>query len=141
MSVSIREQLLQAIADRVGATRALPSYSQKDLPLTVLVDGAEESTPNSYGMESVQMEAVLARIVAANTTKEDWRTEANEQMAQMIVSAFAGDDTFGGLAEGMDYAGGSVEEIQDGARGYIVTIALIVRYTFLHGNPFLQYED
>ena len=141
MSLPIREQILQALATRVGAVREVPIYDRSDLPLTVLAEGDEQAQPDDYDLTRVSMEVYIAKAVAANVAKEEWHGQANKEMADLIVAAFDGDDTFGGLADGMDYTGGSIDTIQDGAGGYVATISLVVRYAFLHGNPYSRVQE
>jgi hypothetical protein len=142
MSLPIREQILQALALRLDALRGLEGYDLSELPITILVEGADEAQETDYDMTRVAMPVTIARAVAKTGLKNDiWYEDANVEMAQMIVDAFGTDETFGGLAQGMEYAGGEVGVLTDGAQGYTAQISLIIRYAFLHGNPFTAEEE
>jgi len=136
----IRERILHALAARVSASRKLEMYDPRDLPITVIAEGGESSTP-SYDMDNATLDVTIARAIGIEGDKEDeWHTEANLALADLIVEAFAGGDDLGGLARGMDYLGGSLEPLTDGSDGAAVQISVQVRYSFLHGNPYLQEE-
>jgi len=142
MSLPIREQILQALADRLDAQRGLEGYDISETPLTILVEGGDEAQETDYDLTRVAMPVTIARAVSKTGLKNDiWYEDANVEMAQMIVDAYGTDETFGGLAQGMDYAGGEVGVLSDGAQGYTAQISLVIRYAFLHGNPFSKQED
>ena len=142
MSLPIRERILQALAIRLDAQRGLEGYDLSELPITILVEGGDEAQEDDYDMTRVAMPVTVARAVAKSGLKTDaWYEDANIELAQMVVDAFGSDETFGGLAQGMDYAGGEVGVLTDGAQGYTAQISLIIRYAFLHGNPFANEEE
>ena len=138
---TIREQILQALATRTGATRVLEQYDSRDLPITVLVEGEDAAADTPYGMTAVTMPVTIARAIPLTGTKDDtWYSASNEALGELIVEIYAGGDTLGGLCQGLDYAGGSVELLTDGADGAAVQASLTVRYQFRHGDPFSNTE-
>lgn len=135
--VSIRERILQALATRVSAQRGLDGYDVADLPLTVIVEGADSENGSDYDLTQLIMPVTIARAVTQSGVKADaWYTAANEELAKLIKSTFASDPTFGGLAKGMDYTGGEAGLITDGAKGVAVQIFVNIRYAFMHGDPY-----
>jgi len=139
MSLPIREQILQALAARTGASRQLTAYDPRDLPLTVLVEGEDSAGENPYGRVSVSLPVTIARAIPLTGTKEDdWYTEANTALGNLILEIYAGGDDLGGLADGIDYTSGQTEVLTDGGTGAAVQAVITVRYQFVHGNPYSQ---
>lgn len=137
MTDSIRERILQALTTRVSGQRGLEGVDMEDLPLTVVVEGGDTPGDSDYDKTRLVMPVTIARAVEQTGIKNDaWYTAANIQLAELIKTAFGSDPTFGGLAEGMDYTGGDVAVITDGAKGVAVQIFIDIRYAFLHGDPY-----
>lgn len=141
MPSTIREQILDALATRTGATRVLEQYDVRDLPITVLAEGEDSAVETAYGMTAVTMPVTVARAIALTGVKDDtWYADANEALGDLIVEIYAGGDTLGGLCQGIDYAGGAVELLTDGADGAAVQASVNVRFMFRHGDPFHSTE-
>lgn len=141
MSLPIREQILQAIAARVTGTRILEQFDARDLPVTVVADDEESNEP-AYDMEMLAMPVTIARAIPLTGAKTDaWHTTANVALADLLVELYTGGDTLGGLAHGIDYTGGSVEILSDGALGAIVQVVVSVRYSIVRGNPYSNEEE
>jgi hypothetical protein len=142
-TLPIREQILQALATRTGASRQLAAYDPRDLPITILVDGEETAAEGLYGMTNVTMPVTFARAIPLTGVKADaWHTAAQKALADLIEEIYTGDDdTLGGLADGIDYAGGQAEILTDGGNGAAVQVSANVRYAFVHGNPYSQDAD
>lgn len=133
----IREKILQALAGRVNASRGLESYDGAALPITILVEGEDGALDPDFDLTRLTMPVVIARAIERSGLKgDDWYTAANESLAELIQEAYAPDTTFDGLADGIDYTGGNVGMLTDGAQGYTVQVNLEIRYAFLHGNPY-----
>lgn len=140
---TVREQILEAISNRTGARRALEVYDARDLPITVMVEGSDQAVETPYGMTAVTMPVTIARAIPLPADKSDeWLTDANYALGELIREIYAGDDdTLGGLCQGLDYSGGTVEVLTDGTAGAAVQAAISVRFQFAHGNPFLTTEE
>ncbi len=135
----IREQIIQALATRVGAVRGLEGFDLSDLPLTVLVEGEEQVRDEKYDMTPITLPVTIGRAVEMTGLKGDaWHTEANKQLADLIVEAYDPDETMGGLADGIDYAGGATDVLTDGANGVMAQVNLEIRYAIARGNPYSQ---
>ena len=138
MTDTVRERILKALSARTGASRLVEQYDVRDLPITVLVAGEDSATETPYGMTAATMPVTIARAIALSGDKGDaWHDEAEYALGDLIQQIYAGDDdTLGGLCQGLDYAGGAVEILQDGAQGAAVQASITVRFQFRHGNPF-----
>lgn len=142
MSTPIREQILQALATRTGASRRLAMYDTRDLPITVLQEGDDAPADGRYGLTNVVMPVTFGRAVSMEGVKDDqWYTTLNTELADLIDEIYGTDDTIGGLAHGMDYVSGSVDLLTDAASGGGVAVTVNVRYSFVHGNPYSQDAD
>ena len=142
MSIPIREQILRALASRVGAVRRLEMYDERDLPITVISEGDDTAAEGRYGLTNVTMSVGIARAIPMSGVKDnDWYTELNTALASLIAEVFTGGDDLGGLAHGIDYVSGSVDLLTDAATGGGVAVTVNVRYSFVHGNPYSQDAD
>ena len=148
MSLPIREQILQALATRVSAARGLEGFDVRDAresvdgTITVLVDQPDTAENTNYGTTHISMPVTIGRVRYLDTNKGDeWHTQGSTLQADLSLQAFGGDDTLGGLADGMDYTGGQVDVITDGSRGIAAQINITVRYHHVRGNPYLIDEE
>ena len=142
MSLPIREQIIRNLATRVGASRRLEMYDERDLPITVLQEGDDQAAEGRYGLTNVTMSVSVARAIPMNGVKSDtWYTELNTALANLITELYTGGDDIGGLAHGMDYVSGSVDLVTDASAGAGVAVTVAVRYATVHGNPFSQDSD
>ena len=135
----IRERILQALAARINAHRGLEEFDARDLPITVLVEGEDSATETDYDQVRVTMPVTVAhadRVVGVKG--DDWYALANAALANLIKSVYDGGESFDGLVQGIDYTGGDVAVLTDGANGYAVQAFFNIRYVFAHGNPFQQ---
>lgn len=137
MALSIREQIMQALAARLSAQRGLEGYDQRDLPLTVLYE-AEESAEPAYGMTRITLPVTVARGLKRPAT--DWHAAATTALADLVVAIYGSDETLGGLAEGIDYTGGTIGTFADGADGIVVNAQIEIRFSHVRGNPYSQTE-
>ena len=135
MPTSIREQLLDAITTAVGGEYGVPApETERDLPVCIVEDSEEVSTPTEYGYDSILMTVAIAKAaVAVDTDKGAMRAQANELLASIRADVFA-DETFGGLAEGVDYAGGGIQT--ELAKICFAEAQFTVRYQTVRGDPY-----
>jgi hypothetical protein len=138
----VRERILNALQSRVGASRSLDSYDERDLPITLMSEGEDQGTRDTYGKVNVSLPVTIARAALIEGPKgDDWHAAANQALAELIREVYVGGEDLGGLTKGIDYEGGTIGPLTDGSRGYMVQAFFSVRYVFLHGNPFVQSED
>lgn len=138
-ALPIRERILQALATRLNAHRGLEAYDIRDLPITVIVADEDSATESDYDMTQVSLPVTVARAIQVTGTKSDsWYKEGEIAKAQLHKDIYTGGEDLGGLADGVDYTGGSVAVLTDGARGCMVQVFVNIRYAHVHGNPFIQ---
>ena len=130
---AIREQLVAAILTATGGAYGLPSpEDERDLPVTLVQDGTDSAT-NSYDTTSLTMPLNVARAeLAVGTDTDVLRAQAHAALAKLITDMHA-DETFGGLADGVDYTGGGIQ-IEVG-KFVFAEGTFSVRYHHLRGQP------
>lgn len=135
MPVSVREQLLDAIITAVGGVYDVSAPDdERDLPLTVIADDIDSPRDGSYGEHALTLPVTIGRADKSTSTDRDvMRAEAGELLANVIQEMYA-DETFGGLAEGVDFEGGGIET-QVG-KFVFAEARFEVRYHFQRGDPY-----
>lgn len=133
MTAPVRERLLAAILTATGGQYGLPvPEDERDLPLTIVQDGTDSATAN-YDYTACSMPLTVARAEAASgSTHDALRIQAHTALAALITAMYT-DETFGGLAVGIDYTGGGIQT----ALGQFVfaEASFVVRYQHLRGQP------
>jgi hypothetical protein len=143
MPTPVREQLLSAITTAVGGTYGVPlSEDERDLPLIIVQDGEEVAEPTAYGATEYTIEVSVISVDkaadrVAGQSQEQYqaamRAKCHELLAASQVLFFA-DPTFGGLADGVDYTGGSITAEANGL--CYAAAQFSVRYHTVRGDPF-----
>ncbi len=135
MPTSIREQLLDAITTAVGGEYGIPApESERDLPVTIVQDGPDEAETTTYNQTNVVMPiAIGSAAVATSSDKDTMRAQANALLAGIITTMFA-DETFGALADGIEYTGGGIQT--EVGKFVFAEARFSVRFHFLRGDPF-----
>ncbi len=133
MATSIREQLLAAITTAVGGEYGAPFPERpSDLPATRVLDGDDEATDH-YGVSAIETALEIGR--GANATDLDMtamRTQAHGLLADLITEVHA-DETFGGLANGIQYNGGGIAADNQ----FVFAVAqFTVLWHHVRGDPF-----
>lgn len=129
---AVRERLIANILAAVGGEYGLPTpEDERDLPVTIVQDGTDEASTN-YEATLCVMPLNVARAEAASSTDRDTTRQQAHAALQALLAAMYTDETFGGLAVGIDYTGGGIQ-----AEGRLVfaEAAFRVRYQHLRGQP------
>lgn len=131
----IREQILDALTRRVRGEYGIPApEDERDLPVTIVQDGAD-TVESRYGVEHCVMPlAVASAEQAVGETRAQLRAQANTLFAKLIRTLHD-DETVGGLADGIDYAGGGIQT--EAGKFVFAEAQFRVRYHFVRGNPYL----
>jgi hypothetical protein len=130
---AVRETLLANIITAVGGEYGLPTpEDDRDLPVTIVQDTADEASAN-YDATLCVMPVNVARAEAATSTDRDTMRQQGHAALQSIIAAMYADETFSGYAVGIDYTGGGIQA----ELGKIVfaEAAFRVRYQHLRGQP------
>lgn len=135
MPTAIREQILAAITTAVSGEYGIPApESERDLPVTIVQDGQDEAETTTYNQTNVLMPVAIASAAsAASHDKDTMRAQANALMASIITTMFA-DETFGDLADGIEYTGGGIQT--EVGKFVFAEAQFTVRYHFVRGDPF-----
>jgi hypothetical protein len=134
MPTPVREQLLAAVTAAVSGefARTVP-VSERELPVTIVQDGGETAT-TSYDTTQIETEVVIARAEAATSGDlEAMRAQANTVLADLITDMYA-DETFGALADGLDFNGGTINT-QLGKMVF-AEANFTLRWHHLRGDPY-----
>lgn len=133
MTGSVRERLLAAILTATGGVYGVTSPEDaRDLPVTLVVDGTDSASTN-YDYTASAMPLNVGRAEAAvGTTRDALRAQAHDALAALVVAMHA-DETFGGLAVGVDYTGGGIQA--ELGKFVFAEATFVVRYQHLRGQP------
>lgn len=134
MAVSIREQILSAIATAVGGEYGLETpENERDLPATIVQDGEDIAEENVYNQTAIQMPVVVATIAESETSDPNsLRAQANALLAAISPLMYA-DETFGGLADRIEYTGGGIEA--EVGKFVFAVAQFTVHYHTVRGDP------
>lgn len=129
---AVREQLLARILAAVGGEYGVRApEDDRDLPVTIVQDGTDEASAN-YDATLCVMPVNVARAEEAISSDRDVMRRQAHAALQALIEAMFTDETFGGLAVGIDYTGGGID-----ADGKLIfaEAAFRVRYQHLRGQP------
>lgn len=132
MADLVRERLLAKILTAVGGEYGLPTpEDERDLPVTIVQDGTDEASTTYDATQCVMPLNVARAEAAASTDRDAMRQQAHAALKALLAAMFT-DETFDGLAVGIDYTGGGIQ-----AEGRLVfaEAAFRVRYQHLRGQP------
>jgi len=130
---SVRERLLAAILTATGAEYGLSApEDERDLPVTIVQDGTDDAA-TSYDTTRLSMPLSIGRAeLAASADRNAMRIQAHAALAA-LVTAMHVDETFGGLALGVDYTGGGIQ--LEAGKIVFAEASFTVRYQHLRGAP------
>lgn len=134
--MSIREQLIAAILTATGGEYGVPApEDERDLPVTIVQDGTDTASTN-YDYTACAMPITVARAeLAVGTNRDALRAQAHSALA-LLMTAMHVDETFGGLAVGVDYTGGGIQT--EVGKFVFAEASFTVRYQHLRGQPAVQ---
>lgn len=133
MTDSVRERLLNAILTAVGGQYGIPApEDERDLPATIVQEGDDTATTN-YDYTACVMPIAVARAeLAANSNRDTMRVQGHAAL-KALIAAMHVDETFGGLAQGVDYTGGGIQV--EAGKLVFAEATFQVRYQHLRGQP------
>jgi hypothetical protein len=133
MTAPVRERLIAAILTATGGAYGVPApEDERDLPLTLVQDGTDTAA-NNYDYTACPMPLSIARAeVATGSTRDALRAQAHDALAALITAMHT-DETFGGLAVGVDYTGGGIQA--ELGKFVFAEASFTVRYQHLRGQP------
>ncbi|GHA85432.1 hypothetical protein [Modicisalibacter luteus] len=132
---TIREQVIAALAQRLGAQRA--NTVIEALPARSLWDSNDSDVERAdFGQMAVTMTLTLETVHQADNDPGRWSEQGNAILGQLIIDATGQDVTLSGLCDDIAYAGGTIYYPEDGSEVIGVDINLAVRFRFDVGDPF-----
>lgn len=133
MTDSVRERLVAAILTAVNGRYALESpMDLSELPVTVVQDGTDSAETNYDFTRCVMPISVARAEQAASPVSEVQRKQAHAAL-QNLIELMHADESFGGLAQGIDYVGGGIQI--DAGKLIFAEATFQVRYQHLRGQP------
>jgi hypothetical protein len=129
----VREFLLAAILTATGGEYGVSApEDERDLPLTIVQDGTDTASAN-YDYTACAMPLSIARAeVATGSTRDALRAQAHTALAALMTVMHT-NETFGGLAVGVDYTGGGIQT--ELGKFVFAEASFVVRYQHLRGQP------
>lgn len=137
MPVSIREQVVQAFTDRIGAARAQRLDGEFDLPARALWDPSETTEKNRYGKYDCTVTLQVAEM-AQRDFALDSSAQGNAMLASLLNDALSTDHTLGGLCKSINYAESTLDSPEDGQKQMVVLATFEVVYVMSSSSPYQQ---
>lgn len=135
MPDSIRLQVLNAFAARLGAAFGTGEEGPYDNRETVIVPGDEESSRDAYEIQRPTMAVLAVRYEPLRSSV--WAgPQAEGILAALVKEATAGDRTLGGLCQDILYTGGGPEYPGAGGEFVGARATFEITYAFPEGDPF-----
>lgn len=133
MTESVRERLIAAILTATGGQYGIPApEDERDLPVTIVQDGTDTASTN-YDYTACSMPLSIGRAELASAPERTaQRIQAHAALAALITAMHT-DETFGGLAVGVDYTGGGIQT--EVGKFVFAEASFTVRYQHLRGQP------
>ena len=138
MTGSVRERLLVLITRAVSGLYGVPApEDERDVPVTIVQEGTDEvlaSPGTAYDTTGLSMPLAVARAdLAADSDRALQRAQAHAMLAAIVQEMHA-DETFTGLADGIDLAGGGIQT--ELGKFVFAEASFRVRYHHLRGDPY-----
>lgn len=152
MATSIREQMLEALKVKLSglpefngaqAQRANSELDVRNLPALSIWDGSDGPVEHDavYAQTVVTTPIGIETVHTAAADYENWSTQANEILANLIVSTIGGDRTLGGLVDEIRYSGTNLYYPEPGSDIIGVDLVIEVRWRHDVGDPFTNSMD
>jgi hypothetical protein len=137
MPDTLREQIVEAFATKMAATRCALLDGDSDLPAKSIWDNAEESERTKYGTFSCSVDIPVEYMAKVDTaTYSNFSKQCNAMLGELVQSATAGDPSLGGLCKNIQYTASEFVYPEDGSREIEVFAVFRVTYEFAAGDPF-----
>ena len=137
MPVSIREQVVQAFADRISATRADRRDGDSGLPARALWDPTETTEKNRYGKYDCTVTLQVAELATRDFSLNS-SAQGNAMLSGLLDDALSNDHTLGGLCKSIAYTGATLDFPENGQKEMIVLATFELVYVISSSNPYEQ---
>ena len=133
-AVPVREQVLAAITAAVQGVYRVPTpEDERDLPLTFVQDSTDD-VGTDYDYTVVATPVAVARAAPADSADAVAQRAQAHQMLAELVTAMCEDETFGGLAQGVELVGQGIQT--ELGKLVFAEASFRVRWRHVRGDPF-----
>lgn len=135
MPDSIREQIVQAFADRINAKRAGQLDNREELPARVIWDFAETAEKLKYRKYEITMSLNVGEMAKLDRSVNS-SVQGNRMLAAVLNDALSGDQTLGGLCKHISYTDSVLDSPGDGQDEMIIQATFQVIYETSNTSPY-----
>lgn len=137
MPESIREQVVQAFATRINATRAMQLDGNSDLPARAVWDPSESAERLQYGKLRVTLDLNVGFMDNVDRS-QNASTQGNAMLASLLEDALNNDPTMGGLTSQINYSDSVIDFPEPGQSEIAVLAVFQIVYEIDSTDPFSQ---
>lgn len=137
MPDSIREQIVEAFATRISATRAIQLDGNSELPARAVWDPSESAERLQYGKLRVTLELNVGFMDNVDRATDPSK-QGNAMLAALLEDALNNDPTMGGLASRVDYSDSVIDFPEPGQSEIAVLAVFQIVYEIDSTSPFIQ---
>lgn len=134
MPDSIREQVVQAFADRINAGRCLQLDGKGDLPARAVWDTTESADRLQYGKLQVSLDLNVGFM--DNVDRDNQSTQGNTMLAELLEDALNSDPTLGGLCSQINYVESVIDYAEPGQDQIAVLAVFQIVYEIDNASPY-----
>lgn len=134
---SIREQIVQAFATRLGADRGEQLDSEKELPARVLWDPTETAEKLKYRKYEVTLTVNVGEMASRNPDINP-SVQGNQMLAALLNDALSEDHTLGGLCKDISYTDSVLDSPDPGQNEMIILVTFQITYQTSNTSPYQQ---
>lgn len=135
MPESIREQIVQAFADRITAKRAGQLDNREELPARVIWDFAETAEKLKYRKYEITMSLNVGEMAKRDHAVNS-SVQGNQMLAELLNDALASDQTLGGLCKHINYTDSVLDSPGDGQDEMIIQATFQIIYETSNTSPY-----
>ena len=137
MADSIREQVVQAFANRINAARAAQLDSEQELPARVIWDPSESAERLQFGKYEMTLSVNVAEM-AKREPLVNSSVQGNTMLAAILDDALNQDPTLGDLCKQINYTDSQIDSPDSGQTTMIVLVTFDIVYRTSNTNPYQQ---
>ncbi|VVT02760.1 conserved hypothetical protein [Marinobacter salarius] len=135
MPDSIREQIVQAFADRLGAERGQQLDSREDLPMRVLWDPTETAEKLKYRKYEMTLTLNVGEM-AKRDFNVNSSVQGNQMLAAMLDNALNDTHALGGLCKQISYTDSVLDSPDPGQTEMIILATFQIVYETSNTTPY-----
>jgi len=135
MPDSIREQIVQAFADRLGAERGQQLDSEKDLPARVIWDPSETAQKLQYRKYEMSLTVNVGEMAKRDDSVNS-SVQGNAMLAGLLNDALSEDQTLNGLCKHISYTDSVLDSPDPGQNEMIILVTFEIVYQTSNTSPY-----